>query len=87
MLHSIPPRPLFAYVWTDFYNKMPFKCFPCVFLTPAIKLSTQISKSKIVIRGTKDRPPQGVPEKGCHTSAEKSLINNNDNNNNNNNNN
>ena len=30
-----------------------------VFLTPAIKLSTQISKSKIVIRGTKARPPQG----------------------------
>ena len=53
---------------------MPFKCFPC-FLTPAIKLSTQINKSKIVIRGTKDRPPQGVPEKGCHTGTEKSLIN------------
>ena len=35
-----------------------------VSLTPAIKLSTQINKSKIVIRGTKDRPPQGVPEKG-----------------------
>ena len=46
-----------------------------VFLTPAIKLSTQINKSKIVIRGTKDRPPQGVPEKGCHTGTEKSLIN------------
>ena len=53
---------------------MPFKCFPCL-LTPAIKLSNQINKSKIVIRGTKDRPPQGVPEKGCHTGTEKSLIN------------